>query len=1078
MSHRSAAFFGLLLWPWLMAWGQLSYTGGVVVQDFDSLPMTGTFDYAALGIGKGPAQLTAAPVFATGTTGWGIHARGGSQLIFLVGDGSAQTTAAYSYGILASSDRALGSLAGAHDANLGWRLVNNTGQTITRFTIGFYAEQWRNGGTSSLVGFSGEYRIVASGDIDSTATHIAVANMNAPALSAVSGSSFSMNGNSSSNRIERSATVTGISWANGQMLILRWRDLDETGSDNGLALDDVLFHASGTSTTAPLVHSTRPAAASANVTPTTPAVVVFDQPVTVTGTWVEATGSISGALPVTTSNAGPLRYTVTPVSPWPAGETISLRIIASQVTNSASQAMAADQTWAFSIVPGTDQLTPISSVQGTDGFSRLAGAQVSVQGIVTGSFQGASPALGGFFLQEEAADEDGNPATSEGLWVSDRTSTASFPVVLGDVVRVTGTVSESGSQTQLVNITALEKLGTAELPTATAMTLPVTSTISLENLEGMRVTLPQTLSVTNNSGSGGGGVNDNYSRFGELTLCIDGPLTVPTETIDPNDVPASGTTTSGSSNVAAIQAQERAAPQRCVLLDDGSSAVYPFPLPHLSAEGTRRCGDTLTGLTAVLSYSNDAYRLQPSEPLPWVQANPRPTSPPNVGGRLRVGSMNVLNYFTSFGGSNDRGASTADEFARQRAKVIAAIAGLDAHVVGLMEIQNSSASIQDLLTGLNEAVADDYAVVPDPPGGYPAAGNGADYVRCLLLYRPSRLTLRGDCQMDTNSVWFVPNATLDPLRFPLAQIFEERDSGERFGVCVNHWKSKSAGSPGPTGLNVDQNDGQAAYNDLRRQQAARLHTWLQGVATTSGEPDLLIIGDLNSYGEEDPLDTLRAVGWQDQGQRFQGTGDYSYRLGGQRGRLDHAFANATMAAQITGQDHWHINADEPSYLDYNQENKVGPALDLNTGTPYRSSDHDPVLVGIRLNIPEVDYATWQTTRTWAPGSGTGPLDDPDGDGLPNLAEFAMNLNPEAPATTPHPRITSQAGELRVQFRRHLQARGVQIIVEWSSNLIEWTELTPDATPLPFDARTELIEARLPNPNANRGFTRLRFVLSP
>lgn len=1072
MLLRLAASSGLFLLPWLMAWGQLSYTGGLVVQDFDTLPMAGTFDYAEVGVAKGPAQLTAAPVFASGAVGWSSFARAGSQLTFLSSNGSLATAAVYSFGHIASTDRSLGSLAGgAQSASLGWRLVNQTGQTLTRFTVSFYAEQWRNGGTNLMNGFTGEYRITSSGDID-TGSYTGVTTMDVTVFNNVAGSSFSSDGNI--NRIERSATVTGIAWAHGQTLILRWRDFDETGSDNGLALDDVIFHA-GTSTAAPQVQSIVPAAGAMNVTLASPLVITFDQPVTLSGLWMEVTSNLSGSLPVTISNVGPLRYTITPTTPWPAGESLSVRVIASQVTNSASQAMAVDRSWSFHTVPSTSQITPISAIQGTDGFSRWAGAQVSVQGVVTGSFQGASPALGGFFIQEETADEDDNPASSEAIWVSDRSSTASMPLGLGDRVRVTGTVSEAGSQTQLVSVTAVQKLDTTMLPTATPVSLPLTTPIELEKVECMRVVFPQTLTVTNNSGSGGG-VNDNFARFGELTLCSDGALIVPTEIIDPNDHPASGTSTSGRTNVAAIRNMERLAPLRCLLLDDGSTAFLPLTLPHLSAEGTRRCGDQLTGLTAVLAYSNDAYRLQPSEPLPWTDANPRPRQPPSVGGRLRVASMNVLNYFTTFGGSTDRGASNANEFARQKAKIISALSSLEAEVIGLMEIQNSTATVQDLLTSLNEVVADDYTMVPDPPGGYPTAGTSADYVRCVLLYRASRLALRGDCWIDTDSVWYMPNASVDPLRFPLAQIFEERDSGERFGVCVNHWKSKS--SSDASGLNLDQNDGQAAYNELRKQQAARLHTWLQGVSTSAGEPDMLIIGDLNSYGEEDPLDTLRAAGWQDQGQRFHGAGDYSYRLGGQRGRLDHAFANAAMAAQITGQDHWHINSDEPSFLDYNMEQKSPAILAMNLATPFRSSDHDPVLIGIRLNVPEVNYATWQSTRTWAPNSSRGPQADPDADGLVNLAEFAMNLDPEVPSATLHPQIVLKDGELRVRFRRHLQALGVQIIAEWSPDLIEWVALTPETATLPFDARTEWMEARLPNSQTTRGFTRLRFFQSP
>jgi predicted extracellular nuclease len=266
--------------------------------------------------------------------------------------------------------------------------------------------------------------------------------------------------------------------------------------------------------------------------------------------------------------------------------------------------------------------------------------------------------------------------------------------------------------------------------------------------------------------------------------------------MDPNDLPASGTSSSGRGQVAAIHAYEQQMTLRSLLLDDASSAQWPEPTPYLNAQGTRRCGDAVTGLTGILTFSNGAYRVQPTEAVVFTDANPRPLTPPVTAGRLKVAAMNVLNYFITFGGSNDRGASNADEFARQKAKVITALAALDADVLGLIEIQNSSAAMTDLLTALNSAVAVPYSFVPDPVGGYPVAGVVGDYIRCVLLYRPSRVTLFGPCHMDANAVWATPN----PLRFPLAQVFEEISSGERFLLCLNHWKSKS--SSGATGLIV------------------------------------------------------------------------------------------------------------------------------------------------------------------------------------------------------------------------------------------------------------------------------------
>ena len=105
---------------------------------------------------------------------------------------------------------------------------------------------------------------------------------------------------------------------------------------------------------------------------------------------------------------------------------------------------------------------------------------------------------------------------------------------------------------------------------------------------------------------------------------------------------------------------------------------------------------------------------------------------------------------------------------------------------------------------------------------------------------------------------------------------------------------------------------------------------------------MLVIGDLNSYSQEDPLDILLKGGLSSQSLRFAATPaqHYSYVFNGEAGTLDHGLATASMAAQVSGATDWHINADEPAVLDYNVEYK---SQDL-----YRASDHDPVIVGLRL----------------------------------------------------------------------------------------------------------------------------------
>ena len=122
-------------------------------------------------------------------------------------------------------------------------------------------------------------------------------------------------------------------------------------------------------------------------------------------------------------------------------------------------------------------------------------------------------------------------------------------------------------------------------------------------------------------------------------------------------------------------------------------------------------------------------------------------------------------------------------------------------------------------------------------------------------------------------------------------------------------------------------------------------TFIDTVKTTSGDPDVLAIGDFNSYGHEDPIETLTAGGLHNELGRFIGSDAYSYVFDGLSGYLDHGAGDLVRGRSQVGAAEWHINADEPSVIDYNTEFKPD---DRYTPTPYRSSDHDPVVLGVDL----------------------------------------------------------------------------------------------------------------------------------
>jgi predicted extracellular nuclease len=602
--------------------------------------------------------------------------------------------------------------------------------------------------------------------------------------------------------------------------------------------------------------------------------------------------------------------------------------------------------------------TPIHQIQGSGNTSAMAGMAVVTQGVVT------KVNNNGYYLQDPLGD--GNPLTSDGIFVF----TGSAPAVsAGQRLQVAATVIEfdtgaginpitlANTLTELSPVTATLVVGSGSVA-PTPITLPVAVAGGLERYEGMLVTINTPLAASQNYFQG---------RYGQVTLSANLRMPKPTDLYRPGS--------------AAALAQQDLNARSSIMLDDGTSLQNPNPTPYIGADNTLRAGDTVgPGLTGVIDYglatNNNPgpamFRIHPTVPPTFTRANPRTAAPAAVGGNIRVGSFNVLNYFTTFGnGSNAqglsgqvctqgsdppsaslcRGADSLAEFTRQRSKIVEAMAAIDADVFGLMEIQNNgNTAAQNLVDALNAKLgAGSYAVVPLPPA------TGTDAIRVAMIYKPATLTPAGAAMSDASPIHNRP---------PMAQAFL-LGNGQKFSVVVNHFKSK--GCDGAAGPDLDQLDGQGCFNDRRRLQAQALLGFVGTVQASSGDTDVLVIGDINAYAQEDPIDTLVGGGLVNQVSRFS-PGDYSYVFDGEAGSLDHALATASLSAQATGAAHWHINADEPFIIDYNLEFKqpacptCGP--DYYTPTPYRSSDHDPVIVGLNL----VPAAAVQTISFAQPAS--------------------------------------------------------------------------------------------------------------
>jgi len=590
--------------------------------------------------------------------------------------------------------------------------------------------------------------------------------------------------------------------------------------------------------------------------------------------------------------------------------------------------------------PAGPELLPISVIQGSGDATELSGLEVRIEGIVVGDFQRNaiedSDYLRGFFVQSELGD--GDPQTSDALFVFDG-SNPGIDVAIGDMVSVTGHVSEYSGMTQ-VSASEVTVLATElALPNAQVVNLPITDNQQLEALEGMRITLPQNLVI---------GEYFNFDRFGEITLTLpledDKRLNIPTAVVEP-----------GSNDYIDLAAANAT---RQITLDDGRTAQNADPAMHPNGQpftltNRFRGGDSVKNVKGIMHHAFGAYRIQPTEGADYTASNPR-TGSPEIVGRLKVVSFNVLNYFTTLdedinGTRNKcgpsalscRGADNAEEFERQRDKIISALAEIDADVVGLIEIENNTdASLKDLVEGLNTAIGQDVYAYVDT--GF----IGTDAIKVAMLYKKASVSLAGDFAVLDSAV---DARYIDNLNRPaLAQTFVENQEGGRVTVVVNHFKSK--GSDCNDHGDVDMQDGQGNCNLVRTDAAEALADWLATDPTNSADPDYLIIGDLNSYDEEDPIVKLQSAGFVDMVKQYGGEKAYSYLYDSAVGYLDHALASSVLAQQITDTVVWAINADEPDILDYDTNYKKDAQDALYEPNAFRSSDHDPVIVGLNLYL--------------------------------------------------------------------------------------------------------------------------------
>ena len=598
----------------------------------------------------------------------------------------------------------------------------------------------------------------------------------------------------------------------------------------------------------------------------------------------------------------------------------------------------------------------IHDIQGEGDTSELTGASRAIEGIIIGAY--LKNGLNGFFIQEEEEDMDDNENTSEGLFVYCPNCTQE--ISLGQKVYVEGVVSEYNNMTQLTASLLEVRAENLELPSLSEIALPITNLSDYESKEAMLVNITASSSLY---------VNDNYNlaRYGSFSL---------------GSERAYQFTQEHEANPQGYKKHQEDFIRKNIIIDDGNSIQnpehIPFPQGGLSAQNTLRAGYSVENFIGVLDERYGSYRVQKNalSNLDFnVSSNERmalQTESPSKSKfvskllqkykkttQIRIASYNVLNYFNTFdgctyglegGSAGCRGADNEEEFQRQRTKIIEALKKIDADVYGLMEIENdgydASSALADLVNGLNESLGKDvyaYLNVDEMAGEVDALGS--DAIKVAMIYNKKRVRAVGKTHV-------LKLDEADKNRPSLIQVFKKKYGSRKFLVSVNHFKSKGSSCKNlvyDEVADINLEDGQGNCNLTRTYAAKKLTSYIDTQRDLRNIKKSLLLGDFNAYAKEDPILTMQANGYDNLLANEKGLKAYSYIFKGQLGTLDYALGSAKLAKKVKNIQVWNVNADEPRALDYNLEYKSNEQKDsFYEPDVYRASDHDPIIVDIRL----------------------------------------------------------------------------------------------------------------------------------
>lgn len=382
------------------------------------------------------------------------------------------------------------------------------------------------------------------------------------------------------------------------------------------------------------------------------------------------------------------------------------------------------------------------------------------------------------------------------------------------------------------------------------------------------------------------------------------------------------------------QARPRSEEYKSVVNLNATGAMNLSGVPYRLENNPYRCGEKIYNLeakvnsTSSLTWINGVFKGNKRADLENMQDKDI-RAMVNVDGCnecLLVCTMNLEYYLAVEFGSSGMGPSSYAEHQKQRAKTSKALKKINADLYGFVEIQQGQQAVAEIASDLNTNLPGrNYTYIND--GGSP----DGSYTKSAFVYDRNKLRPIG-------SIVEQQAGNIQAIRHRMI-CFEDIATHERFIFSVNHFKAKSGSG---MGKDADQGDGQGGYNASRQAEAQTVaDLYKTRYRPQIKEKDILIMGDLNAYGMEDPIMVLvNDNGMIDLHRAFHADSSYSYQFGGMAGYLDHAICNGTLYPQVTGAAAFHINSDELDKYTYDKSNDQ---------TMFRSSDHDPVLVGLKLD---------------------------------------------------------------------------------------------------------------------------------